>query len=119
MDTSPTLPRLQLPDSLQSQLIEFRSRLWKVKLTEAICGAAAGVLIAFLVLFAIDRVWDTPPVARLAIFGCGVLACTLVPLALHRWIWGHRRLDQLARLLSRKHPGLGDQMLGIIELVRS
>src|SRR5262245_62835157 len=98
MDTSPTLPRLQLPDSLHSQLIEFRNRLWKVKLIEAMCGAAAGLLLAFLVLFAIDRVWDTPPAARLTIFSCAILACMLIPLALHRWVWRHRRLDQLARL---------------------
>src|SRR5262249_20092711 len=34
-------------------------------------------------------------------------------------IWRNRRLEQLARLLSRKHPHVGDQLLGIIELVRS
>ena len=37
----------------------------------------------------------------------------------HRWIWRNRRLEQLARLLTRKHPGVGDQLLGIIELVRN
>ena len=26
------------------------------------------------------------------------------PLAVYRWVWRNRRLDQLARLLSRKHP---------------
>jgi hypothetical protein len=38
---------------------------------------------------------------------------------MHRWVWRNRRLEQLARLLSRKHPHVGDQLLGIIELVRN
>src|SRR5262249_31761335 len=39
--------------------------------------------------------------------------------ALHRWVWCHRRMEQLALLLSRKHPQVGDQLLGIIELARN
>ena len=46
-------------------------------------------------------------------------AAPAIPLALHRWVWRHRRLEQLARLLARKHPRVGDQLLGIIELVRN
>ena len=42
-----------------------------------------------------------------------------MPLFLHRWVWRFRRLDQLARLLSRKMPRLGDQLLGIIELAEN
>ena len=47
------------------------------------------------------------------------VACANIPWALHRWVWRHRRLEQLARLLARKHPRVGDQLLGIIELVRN
>ena len=39
-----------------------------------------------------------------------------MPWFLHHWVWRFRRLDQLARLLSRKMPRIGDQLLGIIEL---
>ncbi len=45
--------------------------------------------------------------------------CAIVPFYLHRWIWRQRRLEQLARLLTAKLPRLGDQLLGIIELVHS
>ncbi len=110
---------LELPASLQVQLHEFRRRVWTIKLIEAGCGALLGVLLAFLATFALDRVFDTPAGLRLALFAAAVLTCAAVPLALHRWIWRHRRLDQLARLLSRKHPSVGDQLLGIIELVHS
>src|SRR4029079_2462362 len=62
---------------------------------------------------------DTPSTTRLAIFVLALVGCAIAPLYLHKWIWRQRTLDQLARLLSRKYPSLGDQMLGIIELVRS
>jgi hypothetical protein len=119
MDLSSRHHPLQLPDSLRVQLIEFRRRVWAIKLVEAGCGAAIGVLVAFLVTFALDRVWDTPAAVRFVIFGVATAACALVPLALHRWVWSQRRPDQLARLLSRKHAHIGDHLLGVIELVRS
>ncbi len=111
--------RLELPESLRAQLFEFRRRVWLIKLVEASCGAAFGVLAGFLATFALDRVWDTPAGVRIGIFVAALLGCALVPLALHRWVWRQRRLEQLARLLSRTHPSIGDQLLGIIELVRS
>ena len=111
--------QLELPESLQTQLHAFRTRVWKIKTIEALCGAAVGILVAFLATFVLDRLFDTPAGLRLGIFVAAMVGCAMVPLALHRWVWGHRRLEQLARLLSRKHPSVGDQLLGIIELVHS
>lgn len=119
MATSPAATRLHLPDSLQVQLLEFRRRLWTVRVVEAICIAATAVLLAFLLVFVLDRGLDTPAAVRMAIFGCAAVACTAIPLAIHRWIWRHRRFDQLARLFTHKQAALGDQLLGVIELVRS
>lgn len=111
--------RLQLPQPLQDQLHDFRRRVWTIKSIEAACGAVFGVLLAFLVIFSLDRVQNTSTLVRTVVFGLAVLVCASVPVALHRWIWCNRRLEQLARLLSRKFPYVGDQLLGIIELVRS
>jgi hypothetical protein len=111
--------RLELPESLRTQMFAFRRRVWIVKLVEAGCGAAFGVLVAYLATFLLDRVWDTPADVRAGIFALALVSCTLIPLALHRWIWRQRQLEQLARLLSRTHPSIGDQLLGIIELVHS
>src|SRR5262245_61220912 len=119
MAFAPQQRRLDLPESLRVKMLDFRRRVRVIKLVEAGCGAVVGVLIAYLVTFLLDRVWDTPAGVRLGIFAAAVAACTLVPLALHRWVWRHRRLEQLARLLSRTHPSIGDQLLGIIELVNS
>src|SRR5262249_30749360 len=45
--------------------------------------------------------------------------CMIAPYYVHRWIWRQRHLEQLARLLSRKLPRIGDQLLGVIELAHS
>src|SRR5438128_3708067 len=116
---SPEQRRLELPESLRTQMFAFRRRVWAIKLMEAGCGAAFGVLAAYLLTFLLDRIWDTPAGVRTGIFVSALVGCALVPLALHRWIWRQRRLEQLARLLSRTHPSIGDQLLGIIELVGS
>jgi hypothetical protein len=111
--------RLRLPDSLEDQLQRFRRRVWLIKMVEAVAAASFGILVAYLVLFGLDRLWDTPGWLRLALFVLAAVACAQVPVALHRWVWRHRRLEQLARLLARKHPRIGDQLLGIIELVKN
>src|SRR6516164_4727847 len=111
--------RLALPRALEDQLHDFRRRVWSIKMAEAGCGAVFGLVLAFLAMFACDRLGDSPEVLRLALFALALSGCALVPFAVHRWIWRNRQLDQLARLLSHKHPHVGDQLLGIIELVRN
>ncbi len=110
---------LKLPASLQTKMHEFRRRVWTIKSIEAACGALFGIVLSYLLVFALDRVIDTPAWMRSLIFLAAVAGCAFVPIYLHRWIWCNRRLDQLARLLSRRYPSIGDQMLGIIELVRN
>jgi hypothetical protein len=111
--------RLRLPDALQAQLHEFRRLLWTIKVVEAVAAACFGLLVAYLLLFCVDRVWETPDWVRVALFVAAAVACARIPLALYRWVWRHRRLEQLARLLARKQPRVGDQLLGIIELARN
>jgi hypothetical protein len=118
MQTSPT-HRLDIPESLRAKILAFRRRVWFVKTIEAVAGALIGILLGFLAVYALDRVIDTPRVARLAIFALTISTCALIPLALDKWVWRRRRLDQLARLLTVEHPGIGDQLLGIIELAQN
>jgi hypothetical protein len=110
---------LKLPEALEAQLHEFRRRVWTIKSIEAAGGAICGVAVGYLAVYALDRVVDTSAAVRMAIFLLAFLGCAIAPLYLHKWIWRQRTLDQIARLLSRRYPSLGDQMLGIIELVRS
>ena len=67
--------RLELPGTLQEQLTEFRKRVWSIKMIEAGCGTLFGVLVAFLALFVLDRVWETPVWARCALFAAAAVSC--------------------------------------------
>src|SRR5262245_13753502 len=107
MSLARTHDRLQLPDSLQAQLHEFRRRVWSVKMVEAACAAVFGVVVAFLLTFVLDRAFDTPAGLRGGLLALAALSCAIIPLAIYRWVWGNRRLEQLARLLALKHPSIG------------
>jgi hypothetical protein len=111
--------RLQLPETLRDQLLDFRRRVWSIKMIESVAAAVFGLVLAFLAMFVIDRVWDTPTWVRAVLFAAAWIGLAILPLAVYRWVWRNRRLEELARLLGRKDPQVGDQLLGIIELVRS
>ena len=72
--------RLALPESLWMQMLAFRRRVWAIRLIEACCGAAFGVLMGYLITFCLDRVWDTPAIVRLGIFAAAIIACAVCPL---------------------------------------
>lgn len=106
-----------IPESLHRQLVEFRRHLWRMKVFEAFAAGVVGLLVSFLLVYGLDRVWVTPVWARLAILVGGTsLFAVFAPYWLHRWVWRHRREAQLARLIARRFPGLGDRLLGVIEL---
>ena len=106
-----------LPVILESKLADFRKRVWIVKLTEGLLAAAFGIVFSYILVFALDRVTETPVWLRagLLIAGAAVLGLGL-PLKWHRWVWRQRSLEDAARLLKRTFPRLGDQLLGIVEL---
>lgn len=107
---------LVVPESLRVQLKDFRNQVWTAKLFESLVVGAGAVLLAFLTVYACDRVWDTSLETRTAMFSLALLAWIAVPWALHRWVWRNRSLDQLARLLRVRQPAIGDQLLSVIEL---
>jgi hypothetical protein len=116
MSIARTPARLELPQSLRDQLSGFRQRVWSVKTIEGAGAAAFGVSAAYLLMYGLDRVGDTPAWARLALFAAAAIGLSALPLQLYRWVWRRRRPEQLARLIARTLPGAGDQLLGVIEL---
>ena len=110
--------KLQIPPQLKAKLVKFRRQVWRVKLIEGICGAAFGLLLSYLIVFTLDRFYDTSNLLRIGILVAGTLGLAVfLPWVCHRWIWGSRRMEQVAKLLKVKHPRMGDYLLGIIELV--
>ncbi len=119
MSSSSTPPAHQvfIPEALRLQLDDFRRHLWRVKIMEAIAAGVIGLLVSFLLVYGLDRIWQTPGWVRLGILlAGGSLFTVFAPYWLHRWVWRQRRETQLARLISRRYPGLGDRLLGVIEL---
>ena len=108
---------IRLPDELQNQLVDYRRRVWTTKVAESIAVGLCCLLLAWLFVFVLDRLFDTPSWLRgfsLAIMIGGLLA---IPFAIYRWVWSRRTLSQLARLIYRKLPGPGDRLLGVMDLV--
>lgn len=106
-----------MPESLRHQLDQFRKHLWRIKITEAILAGIFGLLFSFIVVFALDRLFPTPNLLRLVILLAGVsLSAIFAPIWINRWVFKHRRENQLARLISKNYPKLGDRLLGVIEL---
>ena len=113
----PSGSKVVIPEALRHQLDDFRRHLWRVKIMEAIAAGVIGLLVSFLLVYGLDRVWQTPGWVRLAILLAGISLFTVfAPYWLHRWVWGQRRESQLARLIAKRYPGLGDRLLGVIEL---
>lgn len=106
-----------IPVELSKQLADFQQSLWRIKVTEAVLAGVFGLIISFLIVFALERLFPIPALARLALLLAGTsLAAVFAPYWVRRWVYGHRREEQLARLISRKFPKLGDRLLGIVEL---
>ncbi len=108
-----------LPPDLEAKLAEFRRRVWIIKLAEGVLAALFGIALSYLLVFVLDRFGETPAWARWCILIAGGATLGLgLPLKWHRWVWRQRRLEDAARLLRLTFPRLGDQLLGIVELVR-
>ena len=97
--------RLQLPEGLRRQLHDFRRRVWIIKMVEATCAAAFAVVAAYLLMFLLDRAFDTPSWLRAVLFVAAFVGCLRIPAAVYRWVWRNRRLEQLAMLLDPEAPG--------------
>jgi hypothetical protein len=120
MQVETSHPHIDLPVGMRTKLESFRRRLWFIKLAEGILAGLFGFLLSYLLVFSLDRLYDTPTWLRTLILLLGVLGLGIwFPLKWHRWVWSTRQLEQVARLLRRRFPRLGDQLLGIVELAHS
>jgi hypothetical protein len=108
---------VSLPESLRRQFSELERRLWKIETAFAISLALIGLCATFLALFFSDRFWDSPIWLRSTLFAIALLV--IVPSVgfwTLRWVLKKRDQRQLAILVQKKFPRLGDRLLGIVEL---
>lgn len=108
---------IALPPRMKLALERYRKRVWFVKIAEAVLAAIFGLLVSYLTVFFLDRLFDTPAPLRTCILLLGCFGPVfLLPLKIHNWVWRRRRFDQVARLIQRTYPRFGDHLLGIVEL---
>ncbi len=111
---------LRLPPHLQRKLEAFQQRLWSIKIAEGALAGIIGLGLTFLVVFTIDRFIDTPQIVRVVLLVLGfAVPAFAIPMRWNRWVKKQRSLEQIARLLRRQFPRLGDELLGIVELSKS
>lgn len=111
---------LPIPPHLKQKLEAFQQKLWSVKIAEGALVGLFGLGISYLLVFSLDRVIETPFWARALILTLGFAVPAIgLPLRWHRWVRQQRTLEQIARLLRKRFPRLGDELLGIVELAHS
>jgi hypothetical protein len=111
------MPDVRLPETTIQRLLTYRSQVRKIKVIEGLLAALLGLGLSYLAVFVIDRFIDTPAVVRTGLLLVGAIGLgILFPLKCHRWVWGTRQMTQVAKLIQRRYPVLGDQLLGVIEL---
>ncbi len=108
---------INLPPRMKSALNQYKKRVWIIKLAEGTLAALFGLIISYLVVFGLDRLFDTHALLRGLILIVGMIGMVVfLPLKYYNWVWKNRHLEGIARLLQRKYPRFGDHVLGIIEL---
>ncbi len=96
---------------------EFARRLLLAETLTAAGGGVGGLLLSLGALFVCDRWDDTPPELRAALAAAGAAAAAWAAAAwLRRRTWRRRGMRALARMVQRRHPRLGDSLLGAVEL---
>ena len=97
--------------------MHFSAASGRSKTAEGVLAALVGLAASYVLVFVLDRFGETPGWLRLVVLVAGLAGAVLfLPLKIRRWVWGSRRLQDVARLLSYKHPSVGDRLLGIVEL---
>ena len=112
--------KIKIPPRMKAALEQYQKRVWTIKLAEGVLAALFGILVSYITIFCLDRVFDTPTLVRVLILGMGMVGMVfLLPMKYYNWVWKHRQLDGIARLLQQKFPRFGDHVLGIVELARN
>jgi hypothetical protein len=100
-------------------LTRLRSEIRRVKSLEGLLASLTVLLVSFLLLFALERLCELPVFLRILLLGSGIAVISIGAAHIwRRWIRGQRRLEDVAQLIRRTFPPLGDQLLGTIELAR-
>ena len=111
---------LSLPPALTQQMRAYESRLRRMETLLAVGGAVVGFLSMYLLLFVLDRFYDTPRLWRLVLLVGGSVAVARFAQGWGRnWLWNRRSTNVLAQELGKHFRTLGDRLQGVLELAQS
>ena len=86
---------IEIPDRMRTKLEKFQKKFWIIKLAEGLLAAAFGLLVSYLLVFVLDRFFDTSALVRTAILIAGTLGLAVwFPLVCHKWIWKTASLNK-------------------------
>jgi len=109
--------KIDLPEPLLKQLSGFEKRLRLMETVVTVAGGLCGILLTYCILFVSDRFWDTPAWLRAILTVTGCAAFVIFSLRwLRYWWWKRRDISELARLVQKQYKGMGDRLLGAVEL---
>ncbi len=115
--TQPQNNGVNLPPRMKKALEQYKKRVWIIKLAEGTLAAIFGLIISYLIVFGLDRLFDTPTLLRTLILIVGMVGMVIfLPFKYYNWVWRNRQLEGIAKLLKHKFPRFGDHVLGIVEL---
>lgn len=107
------------PERLERNLRSYRRTMRRTKLTEHFAVALTALVASFLVVAALDRMFDTSALLRGLLLAMALaVAAVVVPRALSRWYLRHRDLREVAREVTLRDAAKGDRLLGVFELTR-
>ena len=116
----PRPPTGHLPARLESQLKNFRRKMFFKRAGDSISVCCIAASIVYLVFFLTDRLWDTP---QFIAWICFSVICLGLPIfAICRlWHWRFREYQprQLAQILFRHNRTYGDRLLCAIDLTQN
>ena len=114
------LKPVQLSKAIETPLLAFRRALRRTKLSEAILASLFFFVVAYWLVFILERFFETHFLLRSLALCLGSLCCLLaIPWTVHKWVWGTRRLTEVARKLRPGFPRLSEQILSVVELSTS
>ncbi len=119
MDIKSGAKRFQLPPELSAKISGLQRRIWSVKTLEAVFTAVICMAVTFVFIFVADRLGETPHWLRAVALLTGIIGwLVVVPWMVYRWVWKSRRLANVAKILAKETPRIGDRLLGVIELAQ-
>lgn len=106
-----------MPQGLRRQFQSLRGALFRVQTLTCITLSLSLPALAILLVFLSDRFWDSPSGLRQILHSTGLAGMALcIGWWIYIWTIAKPNYERLARLVQRYHRGLGDRLLGVVEL---